>query len=175
MPYQVAWYQYPDKTQHDLWYLCLKRQCTVYLHFPDHWEGEHEVGLALKIAIEKNTCALRVTRKCPESALSDYPQYRSLRDRLVFTECEYKPYIPHFNSDFCAVDYEDLVDIEELSHNVRLVSFRGERFAYKFITPERYQNSFETEVETYKKLVGVPGIPHLTAVVRKEGLNRGLL
>jgi hypothetical protein len=175
MPYQIAWYQYPGNTEHDLWYKCRQRDCTVYLYFPNNWEGEHEVGLALKVAIEKDTRALTVTRKCPESALSDNPQYRSLRDRLIFTPCEYKPYIPHFNSDFVAVDYDDLVEIKQLADNIKVVSFRQQQFVYKFITPGRYQNSFETEVENYKKLAGAPGIPHLTAVVRKDGLIQGLL
>src|SRR5437016_3586565 len=67
---QVAWYKYPGQNQHDLWYQCPKRpRIVVYLHFPDGWEGEHEVQLALKVAIEKDTCAIKVTRKCPESAL----------------------------------------------------------------------------------------------------------
>src|SRR5947207_1732885 len=172
---RVAWYQYPDKKQHDLWYEHHKRGCTVYFHFPDDWEDEDEVRLALKEAIRLDTCALRVTRKCPESALADNPQYRRLRDRLIFEVCEYKPYIPHFNTDFVSVDHNELVDLKDLSHNVKVVSFRGQQFVHKFITPDRYQNGFETEVDNYKKLAGVPSVPHLTAVVRKDGLIQGLL
>ena len=112
---QIAWYQYPGNKEHDLWYKCRKRGCTVYLYFPDNWEGDHEIELALKVAIEKDTCALRVTRKCPESALSDNPQPSRLRDRLIFTPCEYKPYIPHFNSDFVSVDHDELVEIKQLA------------------------------------------------------------
>jgi len=66
MPYEVGCYQYPDKIKRDFWYRCPRRKCTVYLHFPDNLEGDHEVGLALKVAFEMDTCALRVTRKCPE-------------------------------------------------------------------------------------------------------------
>lgn len=175
MAEQVAWYQYPDKKQHDLWYRDRKTNRTVYLHFPDDWEGEHEVGLAVKLAIERDTYAFRVTRKCPQSALADNPQYQRLRDRLIFDTCDYKPYVPHFNTDFVSVDHDELVDLKEVSHNVKVVSFRGQEFAHKFITPGRYQNSFETEVDNYKKLAGAPGVPHLTAVVRKDGLIQGLL
>lgn len=73
------------------------------------------------------------------------------------------------------MDHRELVDLKELSRNVKLVSFHGHQFAYKFITPGRYQNSFETEVENYKKLAGVPGISQLKAIVRRERLIQGLL
>ncbi|HEU0048970.1 MAG TPA: hypothetical protein VFQ43_15365 [Nitrososphaera sp.] len=175
MAEEIAWYQYPDNKQHDLWYRHRTTGRTVYLHFPDRWEGDHEAGLALRVAIEWDTCALKITRKCPESALADNPQYRRLRDRLIFEVCEYKPYVPHFNSDFVSVDHDELLDVKEITHNVKVVSFRGQQFVHKFITPGRYQNSFEMEVENYKKLAGAPGVPHLTAVVRKEGLVQGLL
>jgi serine/threonine protein kinase len=175
MAEQLAWYQYPDKKQHDLWYEHHKRNCTIYFHFPDDWEDEDEIRLGLKEAIRLDTCALRITRKCHLSALADNPQYRRLRDRLIFEACEYKPYIPHFNTDFVSVDHNELVDIKELTHNIKIVSFRGQQFVHKFITPGRHQNSFETEVENYKKLADAPGVPRLTAVVRKDGLIQGLL
>jgi serine/threonine protein kinase len=168
---QIAWYQYPDKRRHDLWYRCPKRDREVYLHFPDNWEGELEVMVALGVAIEQHIFAVTVARK---SNLPD-PQPVRLRDRLEFTPCEFRSYVPHFNSDFVTVDHQELVNLKELSRNVNLVSFRGQQFAYKFITPGRHQNTFETEVENYKKLAGVSGIPKLTAVVRKEGLLQGLL
>jgi serine/threonine protein kinase len=175
MAEEIAWYQYPDNKQHDLWYRHRKTGRVVYFHFPDDWEDEDEVRLGLKVAIERDMCALRVTRKCPEIALADNPQYRRLRDRLIFEVCEYKLYIPHFNADFVSVDHDELIDLKELTHNVKLVSFRGQRFVHKFISPGRHQNSFEAEVENYKKLEGAPGIPRLAAVVRKEGLIQGLL
>jgi tRNA A-37 threonylcarbamoyl transferase component Bud32 len=174
MAEEIAWYQYPDNKQHDLWYRHRKTGRTVYLHFPDRWEG-YEPEFAFKVAIEKDTSALRVTRKCFESDLVDNPQYRRLRDRLIFEVCEYKPYVPHFNTDFVSVDHDELVDVKEITHNVKVVSFRGQQFVHKFITPGRYQNSFEAEVENYKKLAGAQGVPHLTAVVRKKGLTQGLL
>jgi serine/threonine protein kinase len=175
MPEQIAWYQYPDKKGHDVWYRCHDRDCIVYIYFPDHWEGEHEVEFALKRAVEQNIDAIQVTRKCPKSAVPNNSRYSRLSDRLLLTPCQFKPHVPHFNSDFDAVDHGDLVELKELSRNVKLVSFHDQQFAYKFITPKRYQNAFETEVENYKKLAGVPGIPRLTAVVRKEGLIQGLL
>ena len=149
---RVAWYQYPDKKQHDLWYQYHKHDYTIYFHFPDDWEGEDEVRLALKEVIRLDTCALRIIRKCPESALVDNPQYRRLRDRLIFEICEYKPYISYFNIDFVSVDHDELVDVKDLTHNIKVVSFRGQQFVHKFITLGRYQNSFEIEVENYKKI-----------------------
>src|SRR5438876_226095 len=175
MVYEIGTYQYPGDKRADLWVRCPRRSCTVYLYFPEGRESDLELGVALKAAIEKDTCAIKVTRKCPESALGDNPQYSRLRDRLVLVVCEFKSYIPHFNSDFVAVDHDELVDVKQLTDNIKVVSFRQQQFVYKFITPGRSQNSFETEVENYKKLADVPGIPHLTAVVRKEGLIQGLL
>jgi serine/threonine protein kinase len=43
------------------------------------------------------------------------------------------------------------------------------------MTSKCHQFTFETEVENYRKLTGVPGIPTLKAVVRKDGLIQGLL
>ena len=72
------------------------------------------------------------------------------------------------------MDDDDLIDVEQLTHNVKIVIFRQQQFVHKFITHGRFQDSFETEIENYKKLTDVPGIPQLTAIVRKKGLVQGL-
>lgn len=171
----VGRYDYPDKRRFDLWYRCPKRSCTVYLAFEDGWKSEEEVRHALNAAIEKDICAIKVTRIYPESIKGNKHQFRHAGESLEFSECQFKPYQPHFNSDFVAVDYEELTHVKELKSNVMVVSFDGEEFAYKFMTPKCYQNSFETEVANYKKLEGVEGIPRLKAIVRKAGLIQGLL
>ena len=172
---QVGRYQYPREERYELWYRCPQRSCTVYIEFPEGWNHEYEVRHALNAAIENDTCAIRVTPKRHASPETDKSQIRRPRDRLQFNTCEFKPYQPHFNSDYSAVDHDDLIDVKPLRHNVKLVSFRGELFIYKFMTLRCYQFTFETEVDNYRKLAGASGIPTLTAVVRKEGLIQGLL
>jgi len=171
----VGRYDYPDKRRFDLWYRCPIRSCTVYIAFEDGWENEDEVRHALNAALEKDTCSIKVTRICLESTKYNGPQFTRAHQRLEFNSCRFKPYHPHFNSDFVAVVHEDLVHIKDLKSNVAVVLFKGEEFAYKFMTPKCYQNSFETEVENYRKLEGVEGVPRLKAVVRKTGLIQGLL
>ena len=171
MPHAVGRYDYPEKRRFDLWYRCPIRSCIVYLAFADGWKSEEEVRHALNAAIEKDVCAIRVTRIYPEST-NDKPH---AGERLEFCECQFKPYQPHFNSNFVAVDHEELTHVKELKSNVVVVTFDGEEFAYKFMTPKCYQNSFETEVDNYRKLEDVEGVPRLKAVVRKAGLIQGLL
>ena len=172
---EVGRYDYPDKRRFDLWYLCPKRACTVYLAFEDGWKSEKEVQHALDAAIEKDTCAIRVTRIYPEFTEGNKPQFHHADEILEFRECQFKRYQPHFNSNFVAVDHKELIHVKELKSNVTVVSFDGEEFAHKFMTPKCYQNSFEAEVDNYKKLEGVDGIPRLKAVVQKAGLIQGLL
>src|SRR5438552_897942 len=124
----------------------------IYLHFSNNWKDKHETGLAVKMIIESDIYALRVTRKCPESALVDNPQYHHLRDHFIFDIYDYKPYVPHFNINFISVNHDELVDLKELSHNVKVISLHEQEFVHKFITPDRYQNNFEIEVDNYKKL-----------------------
>ena len=116
-----------------------------------------------------------MTQNCQESKESDTTKFSHAGDHLELSECEFKPYRPHFNSNFVAVDYEELIYVKELKSNIIVVSFHGEEFVYKFMTPKYYQNSFEAEVDNYKQLEGVEGIPLLKAVVRKGGLIQGLL
>ena len=172
---QVGSYQYPGQERYDLWYLCPKRLCIVYIEFLDGWNDENEVRKALNAAIEKDTCGIKVTREPPESAQFLPPQSCQPLERLHFSVCEFKPYHPHFNSDFSVVDHDELVVVKPLKHNVNLVSFGGVKYVYKFMTDQCFQYSFETEVDKYKKLVGVIGVPVLRAVVRKAGLVQGLL
>lgn len=171
---QVGHYQYPGQERYELWYKCPKRSCTVYIEFLDGWDDEREVRKALNAAIEKDTCAISVTREHTDSTNGVDPQPVT---QLKFSVCEFKPYRPHFNSDFCAVDHDELIDLEQLKYNVTLVSFQGDKFVYKFMTQKGYQNTFETEAINYKKLilVGAAGVPVLRAVVRKAGLIQGLL
>jgi len=171
----VGRYDYPDKRRFDLWYQCPIRSSTVYIAFEDGWESEEEVRHALNVALKKEICAIKVTRIYVESTKDNGPQFTHASQRLKFSACQFKPYQPHFNSDFVAVDHKELAHIKDLKSNVAVVSFRGEEFVYKFMTPKCYQNSFETEVENYRKLEGVEGVPRFKAVVRKAGLIQGLL
>ena len=163
-------YPHPQQNRYELWCQCPTRSCTVYLEFLDGWESILDVRRALKAAREWNTCAVRMTRNRPAS--SENPGQHC---HFEFSICEFKPYQPQFNSDFAAVDHTELIDVKQLKDNVKVVSFRGEQFVYKFMTPRSHQMSFETEVKNYEKLTGATRIPTLRAVVRKAGLIQGLL
>jgi hypothetical protein len=124
----------------------------VYVTFEDGWESENELRHALNAAIEKDIRAVRVTRISPESTNGKDPQFCHTGDYLKFSECEFKPYQSHFNSNFFAVDHEEPTHVKQLKSNVMVVSFNGEELAYKFMTPKCHQNSFETEVDNYWKV-----------------------
>lgn len=170
-----AEYQHPPPQQnrYELWYICNKRSCLVYLDFRQGWESEAEARLALDKAHEQNALGMTVTRKLPDSI--ECNNSVPLKDRLIFTVCEFKPYEPHFNTDFPSVDYEDLIEIKELKTHIKVVSFDGKEYVYKLMRENQFQNSFEDEVENYRKLTGVKGLPILRAVVQKSELIQGLL
>lgn len=96
---------------------------------------------------------------------------------MEFRACEFKRYEPHFNSNFVAIDYEDLVEIKSLAHNTVVVSFKGEQeqFVHKFMDSKCHQTTFEYEVDNYLNLVGISGVPVLRALVQKSRLNQGFL
>ena len=102
------------------------------------WNHEYEVHNALNTAIENDTCIVRVTTKCYPSLKTNESQFRCPRDRIQFNKCEFKPYRSHFNTEFVAIDHDNLMDVKLLRHNVKLVSFRGELFVYKFMTLNCY-------------------------------------
>lgn len=172
---EVGRYQHPDRKRYDLWYRCPKRSCLVYLEFVQGWKSDKEIQDGLDAAIKMNTCAITATRRSAESTEGSTTQFPHARDHLEFTECQFKTYQPHFNSNCRAVDHEELTYVRTLKQNVVVVSFSGDKFVYKFMTPKCYQNTFETEVDNYKKLEGVEGIPLLKAVVRKAGCIQGFL
>jgi serine/threonine protein kinase len=177
MAEEVGRYEYPEEEHIELWYRCTERSCIVFLEFTDGWNEVVEVRHALRAAIEKNTNAVRVTRESsiPSANNGDKSRLNIPRDHLRFAVCEFKPYQPRFNSDFYTVEHEDLLLVKELKHNVAVVSLHGEQLVYKFMTSTCYQNSFETEVENYRKLAGAIGVPKLRAVVRKAGVIQGFL
>jgi len=55
---QVGNYQHPGQERYELWYLCPKRSCTVYVEFLDGWNDKGEVRRALKAAVDNDTCAI---------------------------------------------------------------------------------------------------------------------
>ena len=135
----------------------------MYLDFPDGWESEREPRLALDHALRRDAHGVIVTQKFSNSI--ECNRSVPLQDHLVFTTCDFKPYEPHFNTDFVSVDYEDLVELKELKSHVKVVSFEGNQYVYKSMRKDQFQNSFEDEVENYRKLAGVAGLPALRAVV----------
>ena len=170
-----AEYRYPPPQQnrYELWYQCWKRSCLVYLDFRYVWKSDREVHLALDEAYKQNALGMIVTRKFSDSV--ECNNSVPLKDRLVFTICDFKPYEPHFNTDFPSINYEDLIEVKELKPHVKVVSFDGQQYVYKLMRKNQFQNTFEDEVENYRKLTGVRGLPVLRAVVQKSELIQGLL
>jgi len=172
--YPEAEYQYPPPQQnrYDLWYLCPKRQCLVYLDFRDGLPSNRQARLALEEAHKQNTLGMMVTRKSPDSIECN----KSIAlESLVFTACDFKPYEPRFNTDFPSVFDEDLTEIKELKPHIKVVSFHGEPYLYKQMRKYQFQYSFEDEVKNYRKLAGVTGLPVLRAVVQKSDSIQGIL
>lgn len=137
-------------------------------------ESEFEPRNALKAALQQDRRGIRVTRKLP-SCTTNGENTVSDRDRTVFLGCEFKCFMPQFNSDFVSVDHDDLLELHGLKPNIKVVSFNGQQFVYKFMIKKDFQNTFETEVRNYRRLAGVPGVPVLRAVVQKGGLIQGIL
>src|SRR5436305_5901141 len=139
-PTLVAMYTYPGENQYDLWYICPKRSCKVYyIKFLNGWKGEGEVSQALRAATEKNTCGIEVTRQHPEASEHLETESSPTFDSLTFSVCQFKPYRPHFNSDFVAVNHDEVIHLKRLKDNVSVVSLRGETYVYKFMNPKYQQ------------------------------------
>ena len=111
----------------------------MYLDFRHGWKSDREARLALDEAHEQNALGMIVTRKFPDSI--ECNNSASLKDRLVFTVCEFKPYEPHFNIDFPSIDYEDLIEVKELKPHIKVVSFDGEQYVYKLMRKNQFQNT----------------------------------
>jgi serine/threonine protein kinase len=172
MPLPYGQYQYPNGTC-DFWYRCRKRCRLIYFNMDSvrDWE-ETDANFALKESLRLDTEGMSITQKLD---LMGSDQRVRRRDRLVLVECAFKRYEPHFNSDFDTIDYQDLVEIKDLTPKAKVVSFEEKKFVYKFMTSGCLQSTFEHEVENYRKLDGISGLPLLRAVVRKSQLNTGLL
>ena len=127
---QIAYYEYPDKKQHDLWYKCDERNCAVYLHYSEGWDGDPEIQFALDAVIENDARGIEVTRRCSISSIKD----DCPRSRHIFTVCEFKPCLPYFNSDFFALDDRNLEDVKQLTQNVKVIVFRHQLFVHKYMT-----------------------------------------
>ena len=127
----------------------------MFFDEPDDDDGV----IAVDEAMTLNVNGLEVTRKPRDSIKCTKPAHR--RDRMEFKPCEFKRYEPHFNSNFAAINYEDLVKIKSLTHNTIVVSFKGEQFVHKFMNSKCHQITFEYEVDNYLNLVGVSGVPVL--------------
>src|SRR5947199_1280165 len=144
-PTLVAMYTYPDQNRYDVWHECPSRSsCTVYIHFSDNWKSG-ELSRALRAAAEKNTLGIIVSRQHPETS-EHFETESPTFDRLTFSVCEFKPYQPHFNREFYAVNHDELIILKPLKDNVSVVSLQKKRYVYKFMTPKYNQISFETEV-----------------------------
>jgi serine/threonine protein kinase len=171
---EIGRYQFPSQRHYGVWCTCPQRSCTVYLEFQDSLDDNRDIRRALRAAAEINSDALIITRRRADSNLN-HETPTDPRNALVFTECQFKPYLPQFNSTFYAIDHENLTIVRRIKSNVVVALFQGEHYIYKFMTTTTCQSSFEIEAQTYQNLAGAPGIPTLRAVVRRGGVIQGLL
>jgi hypothetical protein len=88
-----------------------------------------------------------------------------------------RPLLWAFNSDYPAIEYDNLLPVEngEIRLNLHIVTFESTRYLHKFMRPKSYQENFEREVRNYTQLKGCDGVLRLEAVVKRDGAVQGLL
>lgn len=157
----------------EFWYKCESRLCHVYLLFEERPRSqESETKRAMEYACRKNETGVSAKR------MKSNAEVEGRSDRVSFRVCPFKPFQPPFNSDIdLVVDYEDLVirPGSQLTENVKVVTFGNKPCMHKFMTAEREQCEFETEVKRYQVLNGCGGVPEFRGLVRRDGLLQGIL
>lgn len=93
--------------------------------------------------------------------------------------CDFTPFVPHFNAGpESVVDWKDLKRLDSPSHlpsHLRLVSFRRECLAFKFMDRNREQCEFESELRRYQMLKDCNDVPKFEGLVRQDGKLVGFL
>lgn len=137
------------------------------MRFECWYQSSNEIVAALKYAHKNDANGVRITRLNISNDSKDF-QYNKIDGRpLQFA----------FNSDYHAVQYEDLTPVAngELTDNVHIVTYQKIQYVHKFMWRQSYQESFEKEVERYIRLKECDGVLQLKAVVKRDGVVQGFL
>jgi hypothetical protein len=172
----------------EYWYRCVRRDCPVYLKF-EHYPRLGDVGDALRWTADNNVLGLNVAyhQKDDPGILSaamnpmtfhlNTRPLRSFRERAHLSPIAFRPIEERaFNvADYRTIDFDALTVVRPIARCVTLVEHHGQQYAYKYITREDRQWTFENEFTAYLKIGGCHGVPELIAVIRHQGRIRGFL
>jgi tRNA A-37 threonylcarbamoyl transferase component Bud32 len=165
--WELGRYHHPQKLPLEVWYQCPLRKCEVNLVFECWYQSSNEIVAALKYAYNNHANGVRITRLNISDDFKDFQ----------YTKIDGRPLQFAFNSDYHAVQYEDLTPIAdgEITNNVHIVTYQNIQYVHKFMWRQSYQASFEKEVERYIRLRECDGVLQLKAVVIRNGVVQGLL
>lgn len=162
---EISRYCHTGDVRAEYWYNCVVRGCTVYLVFTPAPKSRLSIKEALHFALDNDALGVEITWENGD-------QNKDAQRKV----CPPRPLQEGaFRAEYRTIDYGQLTFVKELSINVHLVEYKGVKYAYKFIEFWGFQDDFEREFSNYVKIRGCEGVPELVAVVRKDGLIRGLL
>ena len=161
---ELGRYHHPQALPLELWYRCPLRKCEVNLRFECWYQSSNEIVAGLKFAFENDANGVRITR------LDHFNQFQ-------YSKMNGRPLQFAFNSDYHAVEYDDLTPVPggEITDNLHIVIYQNVQYVHKFMWRHSYQASFEKEVERYIRLKECDGVLQLKAVVKRNGVVQGLL
>jgi hypothetical protein len=164
---ELGRYYHPQRLPLELWYQCPIRKCEVNLRFECWYRSSNEIVAALKYANNNHANGVRITRLNISDNIPDFQ----------YTKMDGRPLQFAFNSDYHAVQYEDLTPVTdgEITDNVHIVTYQNLKYVHKFMWRHSYQECFEKEVERYSQLRECDGVLQLKAVVIRNGVVQGLL
>ena len=162
--YELSSYQHPQNGRIEFCYLCSVRHHEVHLIFNNPVHSQDDIRKAMRYALVNKLDGVEITR--PERTPWN----------MEFKTCVAKPFkIGAFNAEYRTIDVTQLTTIFSITHNIDVVTFEGNRFVHKYMWEGSRQWSFEREFKRYEQLKQCKGVPSLEAVVKREGMIRGLL
>lgn len=157
-------YQHPQNGRNEFWYTCAVRRILVYLCFERPCMSQDTIRFAMRYALENNLNAIKVL------------QTNATRWKTEFSACEMIPlHDGAFNADYRTVDFTELTIISSLTPNIDIVEFEGTKYVHKFMRKGSFQSCWETEFQRYIQFQHCENVPSLIAVVKRDGMIRGLL
>ena len=163
---ELGHYQHPQGGPNEFWYNCAIRKSIVYLWFDATLIRRSDINAAMRYALDNGVDGVTVrTITMPGGGR-----------KLEFATRAARPLEDGaFNADYKTVDFTDLTTIFSITHNVHVVMFQGAKYIHKSTFRGSSQSSFEKEFDHYVKYQRCQGLPSLAAVVKREGMIRGLL
>ena len=162
---ELGRYQHPQDGPNEFWYNCTVRKRVVYLWFNRPFIDQQEIRDGMKYAFVNDLDGVTVKANGSEWGR-----------KLEFAARPAKPLEDGaFNADYRTVDFGELTTIFSFTRNVHVVTFQGAKYVHKSTYTGSLQNCFEKEFNRYVKIQHCQGIPSLAAVVKRDGMIRGLL